>query len=75
MVSKDHITVTIDLHKLGKRLVDSDRVFIRVHELSLELGISISAAGKVLSALEKLGYLVKWSKGLYIVRRKSLLKW
>jgi len=73
MVSKDHVIVTIDLHKLGRRLIDSDRVFIRVHELSYELGISINAAGRILSALEKLGYLIKWSRGLYIVRRRTLL--
>jgi len=73
MVSKDHVIVTIDLHKLGRRLIDSDRTFIRVHELSYELGISINAAGRILSTLEKLGYLIKWSRGLYIVRRRTLL--
>ncbi len=74
MVPKDHVIVTIDLHKLGRRLIDSDRVFIRVHELSYELGISINAAGRVLSALEKLGYLIKWSRGLYIIKKNLVIE-
>jgi len=74
MVSKDHVIVTIDLHKLGRRLIDSDRVFIRVHELSYELGISINAAGRILSALEKLGYLIKWSRGLYIIKKNLVIE-
>jgi len=74
MVPKHHVIVTIDLHKLGRRLIDSDRVFIRVHELSYELGISINAAGRVLSALEKLGYLIKWSRGLYIIKKNLVIE-
>lgn len=74
MGPKEYVSVTIDLHKLGRRLIDSNRLFIRVYELSYELGISSNAAGRILSALEKMGYLIKWSKGLYIIKRKELIK-
>lgn len=74
MGSKEYVSVTIDLHKLGRRLIDSNRLFIRVYELSYELGISSNAAGRILSALEKMGYLVKWSKGLYVIKRRDLIK-
>ncbi len=66
--------MTIYLHRLGRKLVNSGKLFIRVHELSYELGISLNAAGRILSKLEKMGYLIKWSRGLYIVKRNLAIE-
>ncbi len=64
------MTITIDLHLLGYKLSSSGRAFIRVHELAFELGVSPRTAGRILSKLAELGYLIKWSKGLYLIKRR-----
>ncbi len=62
---------TIDLHRLGRRLLESNRSFIRVEEIAYEFGISHYSAGKLLAALSRLGYVEKWSNGLYRIVRRS----
>jgi len=64
---RDVITVTIDLKALGFRLVSSGRKYVRVNELAYELGISNITAGRILSKLTKLGFVEKWSNGIYRV--------
>ncbi|MCD6488812.1 MAG: hypothetical protein J7K21_06280 [Desulfurococcales archaeon] len=65
MGSKETVTITVNLHLLGRRLGESGKVFIRVHEIAYLLGVSPRTAGKILSALSKLGYVEKWSDGIY----------
>ena len=67
MGSKKTITVTIDLDLLAMRIIESKRRFIRLHELAYELGVSSRTAGKILRGLEKLGYIIRWSDGVYMV--------
>ncbi len=61
------VNVTIDLRLLAMRLRDRGRKFIRVHEIAYELGVSPKTAGKILVSLAKLGYVVKWSDGVYML--------
>ncbi len=61
------VTITIDLRLLAMRLRESGRRFIRVHEIAYDLGISPRTAGKLLMSMAKLGYVVKWSDGVYMV--------
>ncbi len=68
----NYITIKIDLDLLGRRLILSGKRFISIHEISYELGITPQAAGKLLSSLSRLGYVVKWSKGVYMVRKSGL---
>ncbi len=60
-------TITIDLRLLAMRFRDRGKRFIRVHEVAYELGISPKTAGRILVTMTKLGYLVKWSDGVYMV--------
>lgn len=61
------INVTIDLRLLAMRLRENGKKFIRVHEIAYELGVSPKTAGKILVSLAKLGYVVKWSEGVYML--------
>lgn len=72
-MSKYTVNVTIDLRLLALKYKEKKRRFIRVHEVAYELGISPKTAGKILVSMAKLGYLVKWSDGVYmLVDEKSL---
>lgn len=61
------INVTIDLRLLALRIMDRGKRFIKVNELAYELGTSTKTAGKILVSLAKLGYVAKWSDGVYMV--------
>ncbi len=61
-----HLSITIDLIKLGKKL-SREKKWIKVRELAEELGISTKSAGRILAALEKLGFVKKRSVGVYKV--------
>ncbi len=71
-MSKHVLSIRIDLHRLGMRLVYSNRDFIRTYELAYELGTNTYSAGKILAALARLGYVEKWSNGLYKIIKKSV---
>jgi Mn-dependent DtxR family transcriptional regulator len=66
-MAKYTINVTIDLRLLAMRLREKGKKFIRVHEIAYELGISPKTAGKIMVSLAKLGYVVKWSEGVYMI--------
>ncbi|MEM0380567.1 MAG: hypothetical protein QXX35_02160 [Desulfurococcaceae archaeon] len=72
---KHTINVTIDLRLLGMRLRDRGKKFIRVHEIAYELGTSPKTAGKILVSLAKLGYVIKWSDGVYMVLDEKPVKY
>ena len=65
---RKQLSITIDLVKFGERLRKRKK-WIRVRELAEELGISTKSAGKILAALEKLGFVEKRSVGVYKVLR------
>lgn len=64
---KHTINVTIDLRLLALRLRETGRRFVRVHEIAYELGVSPKTAGKILKSMTRLGYVVRWSDGVYMV--------
>jgi len=64
----DRVSVRIDLHRLGRRLGRVYRGFVTVEMLSEDLCISRCSAGKVLSALERLGYVERWNRRFYRIR-------
>ncbi|MET1160627.1 MAG: hypothetical protein ABWW65_06675 [Thermoprotei archaeon] len=66
-MAKYTINVTIDLRLLAMRLRERGKKFIRVHEIAYELGVSPKTAGKIMVSLAKLGYVVKWSEGVYMI--------
>lgn len=68
------INVTIDLRLLAMRLRDRGKKFIRVHEVAYELGTSPKTAGKIMVSLAKLGYVVRWSDGVYMLVEEKPLK-
>jgi len=72
---KHTISVTIDLRLLAMRLRESGKKFVRVHEIAYELGVSPKTAGKVLTSLAKLGYVVKWSDGVYMIVDEKPVKY
>jgi len=74
-MAKYTISVTIDLRLLGMRLRESGKRFVRVHEIAYELGTSPKTAGKVLTSLAKLGYVVKWSDGVYMIVDEKPIKY
>ncbi len=63
---RKHLSITIDLVKFGERL-SKKKKWIRVRELAEELGISTKSAGRILAALEKLGFVERRSIGVYKV--------
>ncbi len=63
------ISITINLHWLGTRLQRMNRPYIHLHELADMLSTSPQTAGKVASMLVKLGYLERWSKSVYRIKR------
>ncbi len=69
------INVTIDLRLLAMRLRENGKKFIRVHEIAYELGTSPKTAGKILVSLAKLGYVVKWSEGVYMLVDEKPVKY
>ncbi|OYT39818.1 MAG: hypothetical protein B6U89_03480 [Desulfurococcales archaeon ex4484_58] len=69
------INVTIDLRLLAMKLRERGKKFIRVHELAYELGVSPKTAGKVLVSLAKLGYVVRWSEGVYMLIEEKPVKY
>jgi len=71
-VVKRTINVTIDLYLLAMRLKDRGKRFVRVHEIAYELGTSPKTAGKILMSMAKLGYVVKWSEGVYMIVNEKL---
>ncbi len=64
---KHTINVTVDLRLLALRLRETGRRFVRVHEIAYELGVSPKTAGKILKSMARLGYVVRWSDGVYMV--------
>lgn len=68
------LSITIDLVKFGERLRRKKK-WIRVRELAEELGISTKSAGKILAALEKLGFVEKRSIGVYKVLRYHYIEY
>ena len=62
------VNVTIDLRLLALKFRERGKKFIRVHEVAYELGISTRTAGKLLMSMAKLGYVVRWSDGVYMIR-------
>lgn len=66
-MSKYTINVTIDLRLLAMKLRERGKKFVRVHEIAYELGVSPRTAGKIMVSLARLGYVVKWSEGVYMV--------
>ncbi len=71
---RKHLSITIDLIKFGERLRRRKK-WIRVRELAEELGISTKSAGKILAALEKLGFVEKRSIGVYKVLRYRCIEY
>ncbi len=65
---RKHLSITIDLVKFGKKL-SKKKQWIKVRELAEELGISTKSAGRILAALEKLGFVEKRSVGVYKIIR------
>ena len=63
------MVLKIDLDSYGRKLQRSSRRFISVQDVVEELGVTPQAAGKLLSALARLGYLIKWSKTVYMVNK------
>jgi len=61
-----YLTITIDLHRLGRRLKNKG-YWIRVKDLAYEMGVSTKTAGRILVALEKLGYVKRRGNGVYRV--------
>jgi len=74
-MAKYTINVTIDLRLLAMRLRDRGRKFIRVHEIAYELGVSPKTAGKILVSLSRLGYVIKWSEGVYMLIEEKPMKY
>jgi len=68
------VNVKIDLRLLAMRLRESGKRFIRVHEVAYELGTSTRTAGKILATLCKLGYVMKWSEGVYMILEEKPVK-
>lgn len=64
MSDRRYLTITIDLYKLGGRL-RSKGYWVRVKDLAYEMGISTKTAGRILAALEKLGYVRRRGNGVY----------
>ncbi len=69
------INITVDLRLLALRLRETGRRFIRVHEIAYEFGVSPKTAGKILKSLARLGYVVKWSDGVYMVLDDKKLRY
>ncbi len=67
MPDKTVMTIKINLRKLAHRFMESNKKILKVSDIAFELGISNTAAGKILSALERLGYVEKWSDKVYIL--------
>lgn len=74
-MAKYTINVTIDLRLLAMRLRENGKKFIRVHEIAYELGTSPKTAGKILTSLARLGYVVKWSEGVYMLVDEKPVKY
>ncbi len=70
---KHRLTITINLHMLGSRLQSMNRPYIHLHELAGMLSTTPQTAGKVASMLVKLGYLEKWSRSVYRIKRNNML--
>ncbi len=68
MLSNYYIKVTINLHKLARRLRNRNRKWIHVKELAEEIGVSTKVAGRILTALERLGYVEKRNNRVYKVK-------
>ncbi len=69
--TRRYFTTKIDLVRLGEKLVASNKLFISVEEVVDKYCISPPSAGRLLSALTRLGYLEKWSRKVYIVNRRK----
>ncbi len=65
---RDKMTVKINLHKLGYRICMTRAGFISVSDIVYELGVTHNSAGRILSALARLGYVEKWNNKLYKVK-------
>ncbi len=71
---RKQLSITIDLVKFGERL-RKKKNWIRVRELAEELGTSTKSAGKILAALEKLGFVERRSVGVYKVLRYKYIEY
>ncbi len=60
--------VTIDLMVIAA-LITKNSLYITPKKLSQQLGVSPRTAGKILAALEREGYVEKWSRKTYKVKR------
>jgi len=70
---KTTLSVKINLRLLGRRFIETGKTFIKISDLVYELGVSPQTAGKILSALAKLGYVTRWSDSVYkVVARRDL---
>ena len=59
------IKVTIDLELLATDLYKNNKKYITIREIARKQGVSERTAGKVLSKLEHLGYVKRYSSRAY----------
>ncbi|MCE4600764.1 MAG: HTH domain-containing protein [Desulfurococcales archaeon] len=59
------IKVTIDLELLAMDLYKNNKKYITIQEIARRLGVSERTAGKVLSRLERLGFVKRYSSRAY----------
>ena len=68
MEVKEYMMLTLDLHVFGKNLRRRYRRWIKVKDIARELGISPKTAGKLLAALERLGYVSRRTNMVYEIK-------
>ena len=61
----ERVKVTVDVEKLSLLLKESGRTYITVKGLAEILGTSTKSAGKIMSRLEALGYVERYSRRTY----------
>ena len=66
-VEGDKIKVTINLRIVGSTLTSLDKRYITISELARRMGTSTKVAGRILSKLENMGYVKRYSNRTYMI--------